>query len=211
LYVASNPSLPLVSKLKPSRINTGAYFKKGFLFSMNGEGHEARIFGIATELNFGKHLSFLLGIEHLNIRFYLLSTNELSHYPRVYPDDPNDSFFGLTSNFSYLQIPIGLKYSIWKDKKFRPYLSTHLIARKPMYQNFNFSYTSNQSYFINRSFNSAPFVFNSIRQTVGLEYTWRQNLVLKLEAGFENDFRKSLYEFEQIKMLHLGLEMAYIF
>ena len=168
--------------------------------------------GLSSDIHFGNRVSMFIGGEYLESQYEIEDIEDLKIYPTVTPDDNTDLLSYVRNKSKYLQIPFGFKYRFQPTKSVKPYLGFGLIARKPLAKELNYEFLGiREEYYINRSYNVNGFAINTWRGDIGVELAFTKNWNIYIEATYDQDFRKSNFDFEQIKYLNLRAGVLYDF
>ena len=168
--------------------------------------------GLSSDIHFGSNLSMFIGGEYLENQYKVTNIEDFDIYPTVTPDDRTDLLSYIRIKSRYLQIPFGFKYKFQPMKSLRPYLGFGLIARKPIAKELDYEFLGvREEYYINRSYNTKGFAINTWRGDIGVELALNKEWNVYLEATYDQDFKKSTFDFEPIKYLNLRAGVLYNF
>ena len=168
--------------------------------------------GVSSDIHFGNNLSMSIGGEYLAYQYKVTNVEDLEAYPIVTPDNGRDVLNYLRVKSKYLQIPFGFKYKFQPMKLLKPYLGFGLIARKPIAKEIDYEFLGiMEEYYLNRSYNTKGLAINSWRGDIGVELALNKDWNAYIEATYDQDFRKSSFDFERIKYLNLRAGVLYNF
>lgn len=175
--------------------------------STNGLGY-----GIAAELQFGKHVSMRLGGELLKINFELKNEADFSAFPPIDPENPNDELKELYGNLNYLQIPLSFQYYFRPEKTLRPYLEAGIIASRPTKQSFRYEFIgAGGEYYLNQSIDNTTFSINNLRAAMGFEFLLWKNIYANVEGFYHYNFEQFKGPILQLRYWGVDLGVKYEF
>ena len=188
---------------KPKSIAIGAHFGLGHDFSLNLEesGQANYIYGITTEIGFGKNWSMMI---KGNYRTQNLSAEEEDDhsinftdagFPVLPPQDINDELYEVKWNASYLEIPIGFKYAFRSKNKLQPFLAFGITSMKNLKSKLDFEYkTPNDDEYsiISESILPKEFFLENVWGNIGLQYRITPKWNVFLEGGYTWNLNKNI-------------------
>ncbi len=177
----------------PSSFNVGIRTSPSILptHGLGGSGYSLGLFGA---IRFPRNQRLEVGVEYLSMNFELKDADaQNSDFPTVPPNAPTDVLHELKGSFSYLQIPITLRQSFRRNKKFQPMVSAGLVALRPFKYDFKYEYIDGTGeYKLPLVVKNGVFSVDNFRVGIGGEYELRR----KLTAGFEVHYQHGVSQGE---------------
>jgi len=171
----------------------------------------ATAFGLAAEVKFPGPLRLQLGAELLQTKIYTKDPTAYNNYPILPPNNPVDLLEEVKGTLSYLQIPIGLKMIFRQEKKYRPFISAGIVARRPFRQQFNYEYFSatQGEYKIENTLKDGSFSINNFRSGLGLEYTFLKKFAASTTLYYQHSFGLTVGDYFQLRYWGLNIGLRY--
>lgn len=202
-------------KLRPTSfaLSTSA----GISYSLNLGGRTNFVGGLQAEVGYGRNFSFVIGLEYLSNNFKLEFDDddipELADIESPSPDNLGDILHELYGDFSYLQIPFGIKYVIPTKKRIRPYFGLGLITHKSLKSNLAFEYLSNLEEYkleLNNVLDDR-FEINDFWTTIGLQYDISRHWNMFVEGSAQIEFKSQPYRYQNHQYIKTNIGLQYIF
>ena len=220
----SDHFLNLASKSNVDRINPLWYlvptgFQAGFNWSPFGliklptGNKNVKTIGFLGEVEFTRNTRLQFGVDYLSVPLSAESTEELSLFPTALPNDPADLLKELYGDFTYLQVPITLKYVFQPDKKWKPSIGIGMIARLPLKEQLRYEFVSIQGgeYTQPQPLNDGAFSVENMRGTIGIEYNFYKNYTIQAEGFYNYQFGESTNPYVRFRYGGLNLGLKYKF
>ncbi|GEM_PF-3099878 len=220
----SDHFLNLSAKSNVDRINPLWYlvptgFQAGFnwspfgLISLPTGNNNVKTIGFLGEVEFTKNTRLQFGVDYLNVPLSAESAEELSLFPTALPNDPADLLKELYGDFTYLQVPITLKYVFQPDKKWKPSIGVGMIARLPLKEQLRYEFLSSQGgeYTQAQPISGGAFSVENMRGTIGIEYNLYKNYTIQAEGFYNYQFGESTNPYVQFRYGGLNLGLKYKF
>jgi len=223
------PALNIIEKKRRKRLRVylrelrPSYFAvsatAGTFASLNLGGSGFNLRGIAqAELGLGKRSGLVAGVEYFsndfNKRIDPGEPEDYEGFPILPPGNAEDVLQRIQGDFTYLQIPFGIKHTIFPRRYFYPYISAGLIASQVKKSRLEYQYLSATTgeYFVSRS-NLLPqtFELSAFWSTLGFEIQMNKNWSLLLEGSSQFDLKKGTFKYENLSILKLGTGLRYEF
>lgn len=206
-----------LQKLKPSHFSFSGI--TGSFASLNLGGNGFNLRGMAqAELGLGKSSAIIAGVEFFandfNKRIDPEDPNALKGFPELPPDNAEDILQNIQGDFTYLQIPFGIKQIIFPRRYFYPYIGAGLIAGRTNRSRLEYQYLSSggTAYSISRG-NLQPrnFELSAFWSTVGFQIQMNKRWSLLLEGSSQFDLEKGTFKYENLSLLKVGTGLRYQF
>lgn len=220
----SDHFLNLTAKSNVDRINPLWYlvptgFQAGFNWSplgianLPGSNNKVKSIGFLGDIEFTRNTRLQFGIEYLSAPLKAESATELSQFPTAIPDDPADLFSELYGDFTYLQVPLTLKYVFQPTNKWKPSIGVGIIARLPLKEQFRYEFVSAQNgeYKQVQVLNDGVFSLKNVRGTIGLEYNFYKNYTIQAEGFYNYQFGETTNPYVQFRYGGLNMGLKYKF
>jgi len=220
----SDHFLNLSAKSNVERINPLWYlvptgFQAGFNWSplgianLPGSDNKVKAFGFLGDVEFTSNTRLQFGVEYLSAPLKAETGEELSQFPAAIPDDPADLLSELYGDFTYLQVPLTLKYVFQPTKKWKPSIGVGMIARLPLKEQLRYEFVSAQigEYQQIQPLDNGVFSVKNVRGAVGLEYTFYKNYTIQAEGFYNYQFGVSTNPYVQFRYGGLNMGLKYKF
>ena len=210
LPLSTEPSVNPAYYLVPTGLSIEARY---MLFSVPSTAglEKTTAFGLAAEVKFPGPIRLQVGAELLNTSIELKDPADYANYPILPPNDPADFLEEVKGAFRFLQIPVGLKMVFRREKKYRPFISAGIVARKPIQQKFNYEYISSSQgeYKINNTLNDGAFSINNFRSGLGLEYPFFKKFAANTTLYYQHGFGLTSGDYFQLRYWGLNIGLRY--
>lgn len=184
----------------------------GIINSPNGNNNVKTI-GFLGEVEFTKNTRLQFGLDYIKVPLSAETAEELNQFPVPTPNDPADILKELYSDFTYLQVPLTLKYIFQPDKKWKPSIGVGMIARLPLKEQLQYEFVSTQGgeYKQVQPINDGSFSVKNVRATIGLEYNFYKNYTIHAEGFYNYQFGVITNPYFQFRYGGLNMGLKYKF
>jgi len=208
-----------LGKMRPTRFilsgttGTFASLNLGSIgFNLRGSAH--------VEVGFGKRFSIITGVEYFANDFSkkINLTNDPfadAGFPELPPNNSEDELKNIQGDFNYLQIPFGIKHTIFPRRYFYPYLAGGIIYGRTARSRLEYQYESlslQSLYTVSRG-NLEPrnFDLSAVWGTLGFQVQMNRNWSLLIEGSAQFDFKNGIYKYENLDLLKFNTGVQYKF
>lgn len=196
--------------LSPTGIDLGITYSP-LVFANTPGGSNSRSYGLTAEIKFPHPLRLQVGFEKIDANFYTKDPADYAAYPIPSPNNPNDLLEEAKGSFSYLQIPVSLKWVFAESNKFSPFIQGGIVARKPFRQSFNAEYLSplTGEYTNQSNFSDGDFSIENIRAGLGVEYSFLQKFTASSSLFYQSAFETTDGDYFKLRYFGLGIGLSY--
>jgi len=191
----------------------------GTFVSLNLGGNGFNLRGAAqAELGLGKRFALVAGIEYFsndfNRKIQIDDIDPLDGFPMLPPNNGEDMLQSIQGDFTYMQVPFGIKYTVFPRKYFYPYVGLGLIAGRTTKSRLEYQYssfTANDYAVSQNNLLPANLEMSAFWTTIGFEIQMNRNWSLLLEGSSQFDLKRGVYKYENLSLLKLGTGLRYEF
>ena len=192
----------------PQGMNIGVnYSLWGSAKTLSGNSGFSQI-GVSGEIIFPKDIRLHVGINRVSFSFEEKEFAAAQQYPQLPPDNAGDLFREMKGDFTYLQIPVQLKYSLFNQDNIRPVLGFGFSAYRQIKQQFKYEYIgSNGEYDKSQNFDNGEFSVNNLYGSLGIEYHFKYGLSANLEGFYHHGFDLNPNQFFELRYWGVNVGM----
>ncbi|MFK7980158.1 MAG: hypothetical protein AB8G86_09275, partial [Saprospiraceae bacterium] len=183
------------------------------LINLPNGNNNLKALGFLGEIEFTRNTRLQFGLDYLNVPLSAESTAELNQFPSAIPNNPADLLKELYGDFTYLQVPLTLKYIFQPNKKWRPSIGVGMIARLPLKEQLRYEFVSVQGgeYDQIQSIGKGAFAITNARATLGLAYNFYKNYTIQAEGFYNYQFGATTNPYFQFRYGGLNMGLKYKF
>lgn len=196
-------------KMTPNRFEIAA--SGGSFFTFNSLTETNWSASLQSDIGYGEKISLVVGAEILRHRVEINANNNMNNLPEPPPDNMAGRIKEIYGNFNFLQLPVGLKYSLFPQKRLRPYLAGGLISRTALSSKLKYEMVaSNEEYYLSTP-NLLPQTFGikAYWGTIGMQFDIAKQWRLKVEGSSQIDLNSGTYFYQNLKILKLNAGIQY--
>ena len=205
-----------IYKMQPTRFALGIDYG---LVNVADFGAGNSAIGLDAAIGYGKNLNLIIGAEYLQWNFKKGFEEEdkgeiPEGFPAVTPNSSGDELHELYGDFKFLQVPVGLEYTFFSNRRLRPYFGLGVIAQRALSAQLVYEYKtpSDNEYKIRRN-NVLPnnFELKSAWGSLGIQYEFGDYWSFRLEGNAQFDLEKGKYKYEGLQFYKIKGGMEYRF
>jgi len=199
--------------LVPTGFQAGVNWSPLGIINLPTGNNNLKTIGFLGEITFTRNTHLQFGIDYLDVPVSAETAEELNQFPTAIPNDPGDLLSELYGDFTYLQIPLTLKYIFQPDKKWKPSIGVGMIARLPIKEQLRYEFISMQGgeYTQNQPISDGAFSVRNVRGTVGIAYNFYKNYTIQAEGFYNYQFGEPTNPYVQFRYGGLNLGLTYKF
>lgn len=199
--------------LVPTGFQAGINWSPLGIINLPNGNNNVKTIGFLGEVEFTSNTRLQFGLDYIDVPLSAETTAELNQFPSAIPNDPADLLKELYGDFTYLQVPLTLKYIFQPDKQWKPSIGFGMIARLPLKEQLRYEFVSNQGgeYTQNQPISDGTFSIKNVRGTIGIEYNFYKNYTIQAEGFYNYQFGATTNPYFQFRYGGLNMGLKYKF
>lgn len=147
--------------------------------------------GFRGEVRYGNRLSLIVGWEQLRLNAQIDQEEKLANFPEVAPYDPTDEFQEMEADLTAIQMPLGIKYNLFKANRFHPYFGAGILIQSKKQEKYSYQYKNADdiTYYLNNDLKDNQTNINHLFGIAGASYNWNDNWTLQVEGNLNFSVR----------------------
>ncbi len=206
-------------KMQPTHFALGTGIGMVSVFGINNSILSSLSMNIDAAIGYGENLNLTISGEYLRWKFEKEFEDEddqqeiYEDYPEAPPNSPEDKLHELYGDFKYIQIPIGLEYTLFSNKRLRPYFGFGVTAQRALRSQLIYEFKPASGEYKITKDNLLPnsFELKSAWGSLGIQYELGDHWRIRLGGSAQFDLEKGAYKYENLQLLKIKGGLKYKF